>query len=943
MVGSVASASIAAAASPPDEAARSGQGRLGSAHNLLRDLDALSRLLVSETETGSWLNAFLVAAGMTQIVEDRLHRDPFSSRKVARNLEPMLGSVGKMAGTGVRAGATGAAYARGLLPGEGRERRFRTELAMLSSKLAAVVAGADEPDKAGEMLSTARRLRSSAEQLPLTTRRDVIKLPASFLSFDQYPEDLDWLTGEFARRWPDRERPLLVVGIRTSGVYLAPLCAAYLARRGYRTVSDMTLRPAERLTVADREQLENLRKGGGIALLVDDPPGSGGTIAATARRLEMQGVDRDSIVLLLQLFGEADAVPEKLRDRPAVVLPFSGWHVHRLLAPESVRQSMNELLRGRSTVTSVKMLTGPAEPQREHVQATFEMAGQGPGEVAWVRRLGVRGVGLGLFGEQAAEVADRLSGYLPVTFGLKDGLLFQELPPDNRRLGVQPRVDTQNAVAAAIADYVHTRSQALGVPEDMSLRVRGRNAIWQRTSDVLGLSFGRSAFLARFVLHNVSRRLLHTRRPSVIDGNTALSRWFRRADDSMTLLKVGGEGHAFSNRDLFCYDAVFDLAGAAASSEDAAFGDDVRQSWARLTDESISEERWLFYQLIHLQEVRALEGDTPELSRRLDRRMQRYLARTIFDGVPIPQSGALCAIDIDGVLETGRLGFSATTPAGATALRALTLHGYRPVLVTGRCLDDVRDRCLHYHLAGGVAEYGAMVYDHLTGQVRCLLDASETSQLDLLRDALTSIPGVLVDEACTGIVRAYSNDSGHARALDSETVNKAVRASGSAGFIRVVPGVSQTDFVPALIDKRVGLSVLAEQLANGQPSDRRVRFAMGDTTADVPMFGLAESAFMPANGQHEARVAGVKVMKKPFGAGVFEAAAHVLGHPPGGCPTCVPLPLTAETSLVMTALSAQDRDGWGRIRTTVALEWRRRSVPLPAVGTAVTAQPAPAH
>ena len=321
--------------------------------------------------------------------------------------------------------------------------------------------------------------------------------------------------------------------------------------------------------------------------------------------------------------------------------------------------------------------------------------------------------------------------------------------------------------------------------------------------------------------------------------------------------------------------------------------------------------------------------------------MQRYMARTIFDGVSVPRSGALCAIDIDGVLETGRLGFSATTPAGANALRALTLHGYRPVIVTGRCLDDVRDRCLHYHLAGGVAEYGAMVYDHLTGHVRCLLDAPETAQLNRLRDALRSIPGVLVDEACTGIVRAYRNDLGHARALDKETIAKVLDTSGSTGLIRVVPGVSQTDFVPALIDKRVGLSVLAEQLANGQPS--RVRFAMGDTTADVPMFGLAETAFMPANGQHEARSAGVRVMKRPFGAGVFEAATHVLGHRPGACPTCAPLPLTVEASLVMTALSAQDRDGWGRIRTAMALEWKRRSVPLPSVGTKVTAQPAPAH
>ena len=82
--------------------------------------------------------------------------------------------------------------------------------------------------------------------------------------------------------------------------------------------------------------------------------------------------------------------------------------------------------------------------------------------------------------------------------------------------------------------------------------------------------------------------------------------------------------------------------------------------------------------------------------------------------MPVPTAGALCAIDIDGVLETSPLGFSSLTPTGAVTLRAVTLHGYRPILATGRSLDEVRERCAAYHLAGGVAEYGAVVYNHGT-------------------------------------------------------------------------------------------------------------------------------------------------------------------------------------------------------------------------------------
>ena len=910
------------------------------AHELLRDLDELALLLVWETRARSWLNAYIVAAGMVQIAEDRLHRDPFSSRKVAKNVRSLLGPAGKAPAGAVESGAAIAANTRVLIPSESRLLRFRSDLTEFTSSLAALLAGGDQAhDEVEDLNSMADTIGLAVRRLPAAARRDVLKLPASFRSFDQFPEDVDWLADEFARRWPERDRMLLVVGVRTSGVYLAPLCAAHLARRGFRSVSLMTMRPTDRLLSADRHLIEDLRAQGGMALVIDDPPGSGGTIAATARRLEMHGLDTSSIVLLLQLFGEANAVPEKLRSYFAVVLPFTDWHVHRLLQPEAVSRTMTDLLPDSSTVTSVVALTGAAEPQRGHVHATFEIAGRGPAATTWKRRLQVRGVGQGLFGEQAECVAETMAPFLPVTYGVVDGLLYQELPAGDSRLDLRG-LTPGRADAAAIADYVLARRRGLAVPKDKSVRVFGRNAVWQRASDALGLGFGRTAFVARFALHRAARQLLHVRRPSVVDGNTALSRWFTRPGDASVLVKVGGEDHAFSNRDLYCYDAPFDLAGAAASSAETTFKDELRRAWLDLTGESISDERWLLYQVILLLELASLEGDTPELGRRLDRCMQEYLARTVFEGLAVPRSGALCAIDIDGVLETGRLGFSTTTPAGARALRALTLHGYRPVIVTGRALGDVRDRCRHYRLAGGAAEYGAFVYDHLAGEARCLLDASEIAQVSRLGDALRSIPAVHVDDACSGIVRAYRDDSGRLAALDARTIASALEASATADSIRVVPGESQTDFVPARIDKRVGLSALAEQLGNGLPLDRRVRFAMGDTVADVPMFAMAQTAFTPSNGHPAARIEGVRVTAKPFAAGVLEAATEVLGHAPGGCQLCALRPLTPEARLVMTALSAQDESGWGRLRKAVELDWQVRTARFAAFGTGVPAQPA---
>lgn len=95
---------------------------------------------------------------------------------------------------------------------------------------------------------------------------------------------------------------------------------------------------------------------------------------------------------------------------------------------------------------------------------------------------------------------------------------------------------------------------------------------------------------------------------------------------------------------------------------------------------------------------------------------------------PAPADG-LCAFDLDGVLETRWHDFPAITPAGALALRALSRHGFRPVLATGRSLREVQSRCAAYRLAGGVAEYGAVIYDHIRGQTLSQVTATEEAPI----------------------------------------------------------------------------------------------------------------------------------------------------------------------------------------------------------------------
>src|SRR5207248_10095487 len=108
---------------------------------------------------------------------------------------------------------------------------------------------------------------------------------------------------------------------------------------------------------------------------------------------------------------------------------------------------------------------------------------------------------------------------------------------------------------------------------------------------------------------------------------------------------------------------------------------------------------------------------------------QRYFAGLFASDLVPHGSGPLCAIDIDGVLETRWLSFPALAPAGAQALRTLNRHGYRVILVTGRSLSEFRERCATYRLTGGVAEYGAALHEQLSGNELSLLVEADRAAL----------------------------------------------------------------------------------------------------------------------------------------------------------------------------------------------------------------------
>lgn len=893
--------------------------------NLLNTFAELTSLVLGELRRDAPLNSYLLAAGINQIVEDYLHPDPFSLTRLPRHLTRLRRPVGPLAAITARWLARVVSHPPGYHLRTRRLRAWQAELAAFVQRLAeAVLCPETFAARHAELLAGGEALFVGLERFPQGLRREVIRIPSCFRSFDQRPADVDRIIRAFAQRWPDRGRLLVVVGVRTSGSYLAPLCAASLKAHGYSDVGVLTIRPGRQLLPAERAVLGSVVRGGGLALLTDDPPATGGSLVESADDLVLAGVPAEVIVLLLQLFGSDAELPPLLRRFAAVLLPWPDWTVHEQLRPAAIQRTLSEVLGRGVTIRNVERMPSPFQvAERGHVHAGYRIdaVDRATGRCR-ERRVFVKGAGVGYFGEHALAVARGLRRFAPEMYGVHEGLVYQAWLPDAQRLA-EPTAGNEETVAQAVAAYVVARNRALAVDEDVSLRLGGRLPAWEAASNLLCRAFGRGWLLARPLVDPLVRRLLRPHRPSVIDGNMALGNWFTDEGDSDLLYKVNADERAFCHLDLTCFDPVYDLAGLAADCKSDLLPDRLRRAYEGLTGERIDDERWLLYQLVHLWDAQRLRCEEhPDSYRRSGRALQRYFGAIFFSDVAPSRTGALCAIDVDGVLETEHLGLAAVSPAGALALRALIRHGFRPVLVTGRSLDDVRERCHAYRLVGGVAEYGAVAYNHDTAHVQHLLSDADRADLYRLRAELRALEGVQLDPTYCHAVRAYRYDGrGRRRCLDAETVAKAFALSGMEHRVRAIVGDAQTDFMVATVDKGTGFRALAENLGweASHAKTPPAAFAIGDTVADLPVFGLAARAFAPAQADARVRRAGVKVMRKPYQSGLALAAAHMVGHPPGGCPTCALPQLTRETRALLTVLAAQEAGPWGMVRSALIL------------------------
>src|SRR5438093_10493148 len=72
--------------------------------NLLNDIDLLAELLPGQIQLGAWLDAFLLTAGVVQMLEDALHPDPLALNRIASRFRARPGGIRHLAAAAGGAG-----------------------------------------------------------------------------------------------------------------------------------------------------------------------------------------------------------------------------------------------------------------------------------------------------------------------------------------------------------------------------------------------------------------------------------------------------------------------------------------------------------------------------------------------------------------------------------------------------------------------------------------------------------------------------------------------------------------------------------------------------------------------------------------------------------------------------------------------------------------------
>lgn len=852
-------------------------------------------------------NVFLLACAITDTIDDYLVGEAYSFSKVGRLVPRLMPAV--------RAAEKLFALGRSIRQARLRPvRAWRQQWAAGVGEFLRVFVAPGHPDRTRLSAARVRLARLLSIRLPAAIRLRCPRIPAAFRTQDLTHFDILTLGRMFAAAHPDRRRPILVVGLRTAGSYFGPLLCAYLEAEGYQHVQWVTVRPKKGIARWESAMLARGAREGAVAVVIDEPPDTGSTLASAVDLAHRAGFAANDVVVLLPVHPKRrdwassyEFLP--LRGVRILILEPEQWHKHRLLEAQTVEGRLAEYFtsRGYASVSVVASATAAGfntllqdsseekfHTRLKHVYEIWIRTNTGRSETRYVL---AKSVGWGWLGYHAFMAGSRLAEFVPPVLGLRDGLLFTEwLPPRSSGTG-----EDRRRVIDRLASYIAARVRSLGLGRDPSFDLnraeqhKGFVVLAESLSHAYG--WKPTAFLKRGrIQHELSQRRCPV--PTLIDGRMRREEWIT---PSGGLLKADFEHHGLGKTELNVTDPAYDLAEAILYFRLSR--DEERSLIARYIEESGDtsvEDRLFFNKLLSgrwgMMTALANLGD-PRLGHRHQEFNTQYVDAWNFLTVQTTQfCAALChraetlrwrtplvVLDIDGVVDKQIFGFPSTTAAGVEAISLLHAHDRAIAVNTARPLSHVKEYCRAYGFVGGVAEYGSAVWDAVTGREKVLVSSESLDQLERVRDALRQIPGVFLNDGYRYSLCAYTYERGTTVPLPTLLVQN-VMASLKVERLNLHQTYLDTTIIAKEVDKGKGLLALLEMV--GQPD--LVTVAIGDSEPDFAMFGVAHQSFAPAHISRRAvaRLLGCRIDSSAYQLGFLHSVRAIL-HPDGDhCDRC---------------------------------------------------------
>lgn len=845
------------------------------------------------------LDLYLLLCALAQMVADHLHRDFGGINRMVPKLASRLTS--RVRGVWARA-------ARRELIG------VEAQLLELAAQIVPELLYGGPPMETANL--SERTTGLAARRFPGTLEGARMKAPHCFRDLDVGIEDASQLAARYADVAGDG--PHLVLGIRTSGSYLAPAAVARLRQSGAR-VAIQTMRPGMPRMAEERRLAASIAKQGGSVLVIDEGVWWGQAMGAAHSAMRDEGFDSDRVWLGIFQFPNQPIfdtnLPPAARARVwsgmahsrQVIVRSGEWWVEQLLKPSALTALLNRppmlAALGAESAEVIRTETlAPAGPhpgvvgspqRRSHVKARLEV-GLTSGGSSWRVQLLGKGVGAGFFGRQSLILAERMAGLVPRPIGLVGGILFTEWVGDES-LALAPPAEPP---LRELAEYVSERRRRTRLSVAAGRPGPGDETVSRRAARVLSRGIGRRRQFAQHRVQILIEQAIQSRERSVIDGAMGPREWVR--DEAGRLRKVDFEEHGFEASGLDSEDWLRDVADLVIG-----FGLDEDQESNLLASFGPTgpgwEERLLVYKLeIGNRRLQAAPewlrqlvsaDDRAELAKFLTHHenlmanaVNRYLCHQIRHQQGI-SNGQVWAVDLDGTLESTALGFPALTVAGVRAVRALQAVGATPLLCTGRALNEVADRCRLLKLPGGVAEYGGVIWDSSAQIQTLLLTEAQMEKVATLRDAALRA-GFMVDPGRSTSVRVFEASHAGRRGIAPDVLRALLPRTLLEEF-ELIQDVHSTDLVCRYIDKGSGLRALLNRL--GLPTESL--HAIGDAHPDLPMMAIATHRFAPGNARPEIRRARatlkIGMARRSGGAGVLEIVNQTLVGP-GALSTAYP-------------------------------------------------------